>query len=54
MLAIRDLVQQALTTGYLSVTEEEQLRSLLKTKYTLEDMRAFMKLQQEVCKARVS
>jgi hypothetical protein len=45
MLAIRDLVHQALTTGYLSVTEEEQLRSLLKAKYTLEDMRAFMQLQ---------
>jgi hypothetical protein len=46
MLLIRDVVQQALTTGYLTVTAEERLRQLLKVKYDLEDLNAFMSLQQ--------
>ena len=46
MLLIRDVVQQALTTGYLTVTAEERLRQLLKVKYELEDLNAFMSLQQ--------
>jgi hypothetical protein len=45
MISIRDLVQQALATGFLSVTAEDQLRSLLRNKYSTEDMRAFMQLQ---------
>jgi len=45
MISIRDLVQQVLATGYLSVTAEDQLRSLLRNKYSTEDMRAFMQLQ---------
>lgn len=44
---IRDLVTTALTTGYLTVEAEEQLRQLLqKTKYGIEDVNAFMRLQQ--------
>lgn len=46
MMLIRDLVQEAITTGYLSVAAEEQLRNLLKTKYELEDFDAFMTLQE--------
>ena len=46
MISIRDVVQQALTTGCLTVEAEEQLRQLLKTKYDLEDLKAFMRLQQ--------
>lgn len=46
MVLIRDVVQQALTTGYLSVSAENQLRQLLRTKYDLEDLKSFMKLQQ--------
>ncbi|ARV62925.1 hypothetical protein BZZ01_08595 [Nostocales cyanobacterium HT-58-2] len=46
MMLIRDVVQEAITTGYLSVAAEEQLRSLLRTKYELEDLDAFMKLQE--------
>lgn len=45
MYLIREVVQQALKTGYLSVAAEEQLRHLLKNKYDLEDLDAFMKLQ---------
>lgn len=43
---IRDLVQQALMTGYLTVAAEEQLRSLLQSKNDPEDLTAFMALQQ--------
>lgn len=43
---IRDIVQKALATGYLSIADEDQLRHLLRTKYGLEDLNAFMKLQQ--------
>lgn len=46
MLLIRDIVQQSLTTGYLTVNAEERLRELLKTKYSLDDLKAFMSLQQ--------
>lgn len=45
MYLIREVVQQALKTGYLSVAAEEQLRHLLRKKYDLEDLDAFMKLQ---------
>jgi len=49
MIVIRQIVQQALTNGYLSVEAEDQLRQLLQTtKYGLEDINAFMKLQQAV------
>ena len=46
MVLIRDVVQQAITTGYLTVSAEERLRQLLKTKYDLEDLNAFMALQE--------
>ncbi|MEW6497686.1 MAG: hypothetical protein AB1589_35060 [Cyanobacteriota bacterium] len=47
MLLIRDLVQQALATGYLTITAQEQLRQLLQTtKYAHEDINAFMALQK--------
>lgn len=43
---IRDLVRQALETGYLSLAAEEQLRSLLQMKNPPEDLTAFMQLQR--------
>ncbi len=43
---IRDLVYEALNTGYLTVEAEEQLRLMLKNKYELEDLEAFIELQQ--------
>ncbi|MEM9543119.1 MAG: hypothetical protein AAGA60_26960 [Cyanobacteria bacterium P01_E01_bin.42] len=46
-ISIGDLVQQALTTGYLTIEAEEQLRySLHQTQYGMQDLRAFMTLQQ--------
>jgi hypothetical protein len=46
MVLIRDIVQQALATGYLTIAAEEELRKLLKTKYDSEDFEAFMSLQE--------
>ncbi|PAX51391.1 hypothetical protein [Brunnivagina elsteri] len=46
MVQIRDLVQQILRTGYLTLEAENQLRNLLKTKYSQEDLKAFMTLQE--------
>jgi hypothetical protein len=45
-MLIRELVHQALTTGYLSVMAENKLRSLLQSKYEHEDLCAFMQLQK--------
>lgn len=46
MALIRALVQTALKTGYLTIEAEEQLRHLLTTQYDLEDLNAFMTLQE--------
>jgi flagellar biosynthesis protein FliP len=46
MLMIRNVVQQAISTGYLTIEAEEQLRQMLAKKYDREDLRAFMSLQQ--------
>ena len=46
MIRIRDVVQQALVTGYLSVEAENQLRKLLSTQYDWEDFNAFVVLQE--------
>jgi hypothetical protein len=46
MTLIRDLVRQVMMTGFLSVATEEHLRQLLRTKYDLEDLNAFMSLQE--------
>jgi len=53
MSLIREIVQQALTTGYLTVEAEEQLRQLLLTKYDWEDFKAFITLQHEAMEGRV-
>ncbi|EGK85385.1 hypothetical protein D0A34_01960 [Microcoleus vaginatus PCC 9802] len=46
MVLIRDLTQQALALGYLTIEAENQLRRMLTTtKYDLEDLNAFMALQ---------
>lgn len=45
MASIKRLVKEALTTGYLTVKDENTLRSLLRTKYPSEDLIAFMELQ---------
>ncbi|MGB3401736.1 MAG: hypothetical protein WBA77_03525 [Microcoleaceae cyanobacterium] len=46
MGCISEIVHQVLTSGYLSVEEENQLRQMLQTThYGLEDMKAFIDLQ---------
>lgn len=50
---ISDLVQQALETGYLTLTAEDQLRSLLQTKNEPEELTAFMQLQQAAMEGNV-
>ncbi|NJL51830.1 MAG: hypothetical protein HC930_05655 [Hydrococcus sp. SU_1_0] len=46
MKLIREIVKQALNTGYLTLEAEEKLRKMLKNKYELEDLEAFIDLQQ--------
>lgn len=46
MALIREVVQQALMTGLLTIEAENQLRQLLSAKYDQEDFRAFMTLQR--------
>lgn len=53
MSLIRDLAQQALATGYLTIAAENQLRKLLKTKYGMEDFYAFMNLQAAAMSGQV-
>ncbi|BAY17381.1 hypothetical protein NIES2109_12950 [Nostoc sp. HK-01] len=53
MTRIRDVVQQALATGYLTVEAENQLRHLLSTHYDLEDFNAFMILQEAAMNGKV-
>ncbi|MEG4939656.1 hypothetical protein [Microcoleus sp. F4-D5] len=49
MILIRDLAQQALMLGSLTIEAENQLRRMLTTtKYDLEDLNAFMALQLAV------
>ncbi len=53
MALIRDLVQKALSTGYLTLEAEEQLRVLLTNRYDLEDLKAFMSLQEAAMTGQV-
>ncbi len=53
MTRIRDVVQNALITGYLTIEAENQLRQLLGTQYELEDFNAFMTLQQAAMSGQV-
>ncbi len=53
MLQIRNIVQQALSTGYLTVEAEDQLRQMLTKKYDREDLKAFMALQQAAMTGQV-
>lgn len=53
MALIRDVVRTALTTGYLTIEAENQLRQLLAGKYEQEDFLAFMILQEAAMTGRV-
>ncbi len=46
MTQVRDIVQTALTTGYLTFQAENQLRQLLSARYDFEYLNAFMALQE--------
>ena len=46
MKLIREIVKQALNTGYLTLEAEEKLKTMLRNKYELEDLEAFINLQQ--------
>lgn len=46
MKLIREIAKQALQTGYLTLEAEDNLRAMLKNKYDLEDLEAFVDLQQ--------
>jgi hypothetical protein len=50
---IREVVQQALKEGYLTLEAEDQLRQLLQTKYGSEDLNAFFTLQLATMEGRV-
>jgi hypothetical protein len=50
---IREVVEQAINTGFLSIEAEEKLRNMLKNKYELEDLEAFIWLQKEAMLGRV-
>ncbi|MGE5658765.1 MAG: hypothetical protein ACM37W_19385 [Actinomycetota bacterium] len=53
MDSILNLAQEALETGFLSITAENQLRLLLNSKYSLEDLEAFRELQLATMNGRV-
>lgn len=50
---IGEIVRQALRTGYLTIEAEEKLRIMLKSKYGLEDLEAFITLQRAAMLGRV-
>jgi hypothetical protein len=50
---IREVVQQAIDAGYLTVEAEERLRLLLRGKYEQEDFEAFITLQQAAMLGKV-
>lgn len=53
MILIRDVVQQAMTSGYLTLEAENELRHLLRRKYDIEDLNAFLALQQAAMSGKV-
>ncbi len=53
MILIREVVEQVLNTGYLSIEAENQLRRLLSTKYDMEDLNAFLSLQLAASEGRI-
>jgi hypothetical protein len=53
MVLIREIAQTAIATGSLTLVNEEKLRLMLKQKYELEDLEAFMSLQQAIIRGEV-
>ncbi|MBK1990178.1 hypothetical protein A0J48_022065 [Sphaerospermopsis aphanizomenoides BCCUSP55] len=48
MIAIKEIVQQALDTGYLSVMAQDQIHKLLQTNYDSEDLDALIILHRSI------
>ncbi|MBW4645980.1 MAG: hypothetical protein KME23_23815 [Goleter apudmare HA4340-LM2] len=48
MVFIKEIVQQALCTGYLSIADQKQMQLLLQSNYDSEDLDAFIILQRAV------
>ncbi|MEH1832352.1 MAG: hypothetical protein V7L29_09815 [Nostoc sp.] len=48
MALIKEIVEEALTTGYLSVVAENKLRSQLQSNYDSEDLDAWIILQRAI------
>ncbi|MDL5052071.1 hypothetical protein QQ056_00580 [Oscillatoria laete-virens NRMC-F 0139] len=46
MVRIRDVVQVALSSGYLTFKAEAQLRQLLSTRHDSDDLKVFINLQK--------
>lgn len=53
MVLIRQVVEEVLKTGYLSLEAEEKLRQLLAEQYDLDDLNAFMLLQHAAMSGRI-
>jgi hypothetical protein len=53
-MAIREVIQQALSTGYLTVEAEKQIQQVfISSRYDLEDLNDFMSLQLAAMAGRV-
>ncbi len=50
---ICDIVRQAIRTGYLTISAEEELRQLLRGKYDSKDLNAFTQLQLAAASGKV-
>ncbi|MDB9510691.1 hypothetical protein PN499_05805 [Kamptonema animale CS-326] len=54
MMVIREVVQHALSTGYLTLEAEKQMQQIFTSaRYDLEDLNAFMSLQLAAMAGRV-
>ncbi|MGB3694783.1 MAG: hypothetical protein WA896_11160 [Spirulinaceae cyanobacterium] len=50
---MREIIQQALNSGYLTIEDENRLRQFLAQKYDYQDFLAFMTLQQAAMEGKV-
>ncbi|MDZ8188075.1 MAG: hypothetical protein RMX96_24880 [Nostoc sp. ChiSLP02] len=48
MALIKEIVEKALTTGYLSIAAEDEVRSLIQSDYDSEDLDAWIILQRAI------
>ncbi|MBE9205787.1 hypothetical protein IQ244_04525 [Nostoc sp. LEGE 06077] len=53
MVEIKQIVQQAFRTGYLSIAEQNQIQVLLRQDYDSEDLDAFIILQRAIASGEV-